>query len=130
VATNAGGSDPGSILLTAVGGNTNVGRKDEPTVGLTRDSASTDFDGSFLAIQTFAAGPAANPVANSGDERRVDGSVHVHQDSPSIRGGMDAGSDASFLQCDEVKQFLDGMAMHKLNMFHMHLDDDGVGASK
>ena len=29
-----------------------------------------------------------------------------------------------FFNKDEVKQFLDTMAMHKLNMFHWHLDDD------
>jgi hexosaminidase len=47
------------------------------------------------------------------------------QDWPrfSWRGWM-LDSVRHFFNKDEVKQFLDTMAMHKLNMFHWHLDDD------
>jgi len=47
------------------------------------------------------------------------------QDWPrfSWRGWM-LDSVRHFFNKDEVKQFVDTMAMHKLNMFHWHLDDD------
>jgi hexosaminidase len=47
------------------------------------------------------------------------------QDWPrfSWRGWM-LDSVRHFFNKDEVKQFIDTMAMHKLNMFHWHLDDD------
>jgi hexosaminidase len=47
------------------------------------------------------------------------------QDWPrfSWRGWM-LDSVRHFFNKDEVKQFIDTMAMHKLNVFHWHLDDD------
>ncbi|HSU54048.1 MAG TPA: family 20 glycosylhydrolase, partial [Candidatus Dormibacteraeota bacterium] len=47
------------------------------------------------------------------------------QDSPRFpwRGWM-LDSVRHFFNKDEVKQLIDTMAMHKLNMFHWHLDDD------
>ncbi|MDB6125352.1 MAG: Beta-N-acetylhexosaminidase [Pedosphaera sp.] len=47
------------------------------------------------------------------------------QDAPRFpwRGWM-LDSVRHFFNKDEVKQFLDAMALHKLNMFHWHLDDD------
>ena len=47
------------------------------------------------------------------------------QDAPRFpwRGWM-LDSVRHFFTTDEVKQFLDSMALHKLNMFHWHLDDD------
>ncbi len=47
------------------------------------------------------------------------------QDAPRFpwRGWM-LDSARHFFNKDEVKKFLDEMALHKLNMFHWHLDDD------
>ncbi|MDB6029474.1 MAG: beta-N-acetylglucosaminidase [Verrucomicrobiales bacterium] len=47
------------------------------------------------------------------------------QDTPRFpwRGWM-LDSVRHFFNKDEVKKFLDEMALHKLNMFHWHLDDD------
>jgi hexosaminidase len=47
------------------------------------------------------------------------------QDAPRFawRGWM-LDSVRHFFNKDEVKQLLDAMALHKLNMFHWHLDDD------
>ncbi|MEO5802153.1 MAG: beta-N-acetylhexosaminidase [Verrucomicrobiota bacterium] len=47
------------------------------------------------------------------------------QDSPRFpwRGWM-LDSVRHFFNKDEVKKFLDSMALHKLNRFHWHLDDD------
>lgn len=47
------------------------------------------------------------------------------QDQPRFpwRGWM-LDSVRHFFSKDEVKQFLDALALHKLNMFHWHLDDD------
>jgi hexosaminidase len=47
------------------------------------------------------------------------------KDSPRFpwRGWM-LDSVRHFFNKDEVKKFLDSMALHKLNMFHWHLDDD------
>ncbi|EEF60520.1 beta-N-acetylhexosaminidase [Pedosphaera parvula] len=47
------------------------------------------------------------------------------QDAPRFpwRGWM-LDSVRHFFNKDEVKEFVDAMALHKLNMFHWHLDDD------
>ena len=47
------------------------------------------------------------------------------KDSPRFawRGWM-LDSVRHFFTVDEVKRFIDSMAMHKLNVFHWHLDDD------
>lgn len=129
IATNAGVSTvKHAILLTTLNANPNVGQEGyELTVApdsvVIRGNASA---GVFYGVQSllqlfppqiFGQRPAQGLAWTAP-------CVYI-QDWPrfSWRGWM-LDPVRHFFTKDEVKQLLDGMALNKLNMFHMHLDDD------
>jgi hexosaminidase len=129
VATNSGVAGvPGAILLTTNSPLSNLGGEGyELTVAtnsvVVRAPAAA---GLFYGVQTllqllppeiYGPRPATGVVWTIP-------CVYV-QDWPrfSWRGWM-LDSTRHFFNKDEVKQLLDALALHKLNMFHMHLDDD------
>lgn len=119
---------PQAILLTTNSALTNIGSEGYE---LTIDTTSVVIRaptsaGLFYGVQTFL--QLLPPEIYSG--RPVTGvgwtvSAIYIQDWPrfSWRGWM-LDSVRHFFNKDEVKQFIDTMAMHKLNTFHWHLDDD------
>jgi hexosaminidase len=129
IATNSGQfAVPQAILLTTNSALTNLGTEGyELTIAtnsiLIRAPTAT---GLFYGVQTLLQllPPqiyAATPVTGVPWSAPC---IYI-QDWPrfSWRGWM-LDSVRHFFNKDEVKQFIDTMAMHKLNMFHWHLDDD------
>ena len=88
------------------------------------DIVAGGAQGSFYAVQTLRQLlPAAAYEAD--DVRAVELPVVTIEDKPCLgyRGMMlDVGR--HFFTVDEVKEALDIMALHKLNVFHWHLTDD------
>jgi hexosaminidase len=129
ISTNSGiATVPQAILLTTNSALTNLGSEGyELTIGtnsvVIRAQTSA---GLFYGVQTLLQllPPqiyAAMPVTGVPWTAPC---IYI-QDWPrfSWRGWM-LDSVRHFFNKDEVKQFIDTMAMHKLNMFHWHLDDD------
>jgi hexosaminidase len=129
VGANGGSSAvKGAILLTTVNANSNLGAEGyELTVApdsvVIRAPAPA---GVFYGVQSLLQllPPevfALRPVRNV---QWVLPCVYI-QDAPRFpwRGWM-LDSVRHFFNKDEVKVLLDTMALHKLNMFHWHLDDD------
>jgi hexosaminidase len=129
ISTNSGLAPiPQAILLTTNSALTNLGSEGYELTIATNSvviRAPTDA-GLFYGVQTllqlfppqiYAATPVTGVPWTAP-------SIYI-QDWPrfSWRGWM-LDSARHFFNKDEVKQFLDTMAMHKLNMFHWHLDDD------
>ena len=129
ISTNSGVSPvPQAILLTTNSALTNLGSEGyELTIAT--DSVvirAQTSAGLFYGVQTLLQllPPqiyAATPVIGVPWTAPC---IYI-QDWPrfSWRGWM-LDSVRHFFNKDEVKQFIDTMAMHKLNMFHWHLDDD------
>ena len=88
------------------------------------DIVAGGAQGAFYAVQTLRQLlPAAAYEAD--DVRAVELPVVTIEDKPCLgyRGMMlDVGR--HFFMVDEVKEALDIMALHKLNVFHWHLTDD------
>ena len=88
------------------------------------DIVAGGAQGAFYAVQTLRQLlPAAAYEAD--DVRAVELPVVTSEDKPCLgyRGMMlDVGR--HFFTVDEVKEALDIMALHKLNVFHWHLTDD------
>src|SRR5262249_31407505 len=129
VATNpTAGPVKAAILLTTSGANVTLGSEGyELTVApdsvVVRAPASA---GVFYGVQTLLQllpPQVLKPTVASGASWTAP-CIYV-QDSPrySWRGWM-LDPTRHFFNVDEVKQLLDAMALHKLNMFHLHLDDD------
>ena len=88
------------------------------------DIVAGGAQGAFYAVQTLR---QLIPVAayEADDVRAVELPVVTIEDKPCLgyRGMMlDVGR--HFFTVDEVKEALDIMALHKLNVFHWHLTDD------
>jgi hexosaminidase len=127
--TNSGVAPvPQAILLTTNSALTNLGSEGyELTIGTNAVVIRAQTDaGLFYGVQTllqlfppeiYSARPVTSPPWTVP-------CIYI-QDWPrfSWRGWM-LDSVRHFFNKDEVKQFIDTMAMHKLNMFHWHLDDD------
>jgi hexosaminidase len=129
ISTNSGLSSVSQvILLTTNSALTNLGNEGYELTIATNSvviRAPTDA-GLFYGVQTLLQllPPqiySPMPVAGVPWTARC---IYV-QDWPrfSWRGWM-LDSVRHFFNKDEVKQFIDTMAIHKLNMFHWHLDDD------
>jgi hexosaminidase len=129
IETNPGATAiKGAIVLSSLNSNTNLGNEGyELTVtpGSVLISARSD-DGAFYGAQTFLqllppAIFAQRPVAGV---PWMAPCVYV-QDKPRFawRGCM-LDAVRHFLTKDEVKRFIDGMALLKLNKLHIHLADD------
>ncbi len=131
IASNPGGGDfPNAISLTTNSALAVLGSEGYELTVATNSVVirAPTSAGLFYGVQTllqllppeiYSAHPAlAAPVAWSAP------CVYI-QDSPRFpwRGWM-LDSVRHFFNKDEVKQMLDTMAFHKLNMFHWHLDDD------
>src|SRR5262245_26976664 len=117
-----------AILLTTTNANSSLGAEGyELTVApdsvvIRAPAAAGVFYGVQTLLQLLPPQVLA-PRAVSGVSWTVP-CIYV-QDAPrySWRGWM-LDSTRHFFNVDEVKVLLDAMALHKLNMFHMHLDDD------
>ncbi len=129
IGTNAGISTvKRAILLTTVNANTSLGPEGyELTVApdsvVIRANASA---GVFYGIQSLLQLLPPQILAPRPTQGVAWTAPCVYiQDSPrfSWRGWM-LDSVRHFFNKDEVKQLLDAMALHKLNVFHWHLDDD------
>jgi hexosaminidase len=129
VSTNAAaGPVQGAILLTTLNANTNLGAEGyELTVApdsvLIRAPAAA---GAFYGVQSLLQllPPEALGRRPARGVQWVVPCVYI-QDAPRFpwRGWM-LDSVRHFFNKDEVKHLLDSMALHKLNRFHWHLDDD------
>lgn len=87
---------------------------------------SSDFYGTLYAIETLK---QLMPVAVYGS--KADGNANWHIPCVSIKDaprfgyrGMHLDCARHFFSVDEVKKYLDVMAMYKLNRFHWHLTED------
>ena len=127
VATNTSVAAPTTILLTTNTALSNLGtERYELTVGTNSVVIRGQAAGVFYGIQTLLQllPPqiySQRPITNTAWTASC---VYV-QDTPrfSWRGWM-VDSARHFFTKDEIKHFLDSMAIHKLNTFHWHLDDD------
>ena len=92
------------------------------------DIVAGGAQGAFYAVQTLRQllhGDTAAAAYEADDVRAVELPVVTIEDKPCLgyRGMMlDVGR--HFFTVDEVKEALDIMALHKLNVFHWHLTDD------
>lgn len=86
---------------------------------------ASDAAGFFYAIQTLRQLlPPAIEVENSEENNWTVPSVSI-TDAPRFDWrGMHMDFSRHFFSLDEVKTFLDYMALYKLNTYHMHLTDD------
>lgn len=86
---------------------------------------ANDAPGYFYAIQTFRQLlPPAFEMKNSSEKKWVLPCLTIN-DSPRFSWrGMQMDFSRHFFSIDEVKTFLDYMALYKLNTYHMHLTDD------
>ncbi|TKG93778.1 beta-N-acetylhexosaminidase [Puteibacter caeruleilacunae] len=90
---------------------------------ITVEAASTA--GYFYAVQTIRQLlPNAIEASKTVDAEWLVPCVEIEDQPRFSWRGMHVDFSRHFFTIDEVKQFLDYMALYKLNTFHMHLTDD------
>ncbi len=118
----------GDILLTTANANTNLGAEGyEMTVtGNGVVLRAPEQAGLFYGVQTFLQ-LLPPEVFSTSPSKLVDWAVPCVriEDQPRFAWrGLLLDVSRHFLTVDEVKQFIDVMALHKLNVLHFHLTDD------
>lgn len=86
---------------------------------------ASDAAGYFYAVQTIRQLlPPSIEIANSKEQNWLVPSISI-QDEPRFSWrGMHMDFSRHFFSLDDVKTFLNYMALYKLNTYHMHLTDD------
>ncbi|HTV62889.1 MAG TPA: beta-N-acetylhexosaminidase, partial [Verrucomicrobiae bacterium] len=126
--TSAGGPVRDSILLTSANANTNLGAEGyELTVApdsvvIRAPATAGVFYGvqsllQLLPPQIFAAQPATNVIWTVP-------CVYIYDQPRFPWRGVMLDVARHFIGKDQIKQLLDAMALHKLNVLHWHLTDD------
>ncbi|TXE09140.1 family 20 glycosylhydrolase [Gelidibacter salicanalis] len=86
---------------------------------------ASDAAGYFYAVQTIRQLlPASIEKADSNATDWVIPSINITDQPRFAWRGMQMDFSRHFFSMDEVKTFLDYMALYKLNTYHMHLTDD------
>lgn len=86
---------------------------------------ASDAAGYFYAIQSLRQLlPASIEIANSSEKNWVVPSVMITDQPRFSWRGMHMDFSRHFFNIDEVKTFLNYMALYKFNTYHMHLTDD------
>ena len=86
---------------------------------------ASDAAGYFYAIQSLRQLLPANiEIANSSEKNWLVPSVVITDQPRFSWRGMHMDFSRHFFNIDEVKTFLNYMALYKLNTYHMHLTDD------
>jgi len=128
VAASSGGSGSGSIELRLAGGDVSLGEEGyrltvaTDSVRLVANSAA----GLFHGVQTIRQLLPVEVESDIGVERSVwpiPALTIVDQPRFGWRGAM-LDVARHFLTVPEVKQYIDIMALYKLNVLHLHLTDD------
>lgn len=86
---------------------------------------ASDAAGYFYGIQTMRQLlPASIETANSNEQNWLVPSLIINDEPRFAWRGMQMDFSRHFFSIDEVKTFLNYMALYKLNTYHMHLTDD------
>lgn len=86
---------------------------------------AADAAGYFYGVQTLRQLlPPAIETANSNNQNWLVPSISITDEPRFSWRGMHMDFSRHFFSIDEVKTFLDYMALYKLNTYHMHLTDD------
>jgi len=86
---------------------------------------ASDAAGYFYGVQTIRQLlPASIETANSIEENWLVPSIEINDEPRFSWRGMHMDFSRHFFSMDEVKTFLNYMALYKLNTYHMHLTDD------
>lgn len=86
---------------------------------------ASDAAGYFYAVQTIRQLlPASIETANSNEQNWLIPSITINDTPRFSWRGMHMDFSRHFFSIDEIKTFLNYMALYKLNTYHMHLTDD------
>ena len=86
---------------------------------------ASDAPGYFYGVQTIRQLlPPSIEIANSTAQDWVIPSISINDEPRFAWRGMHMDFSRHFFSMDEVKTFLNYMALYKLNTYHMHLTDD------
>ena len=86
---------------------------------------ANDAAGYFYGVQTIRQLlPPTIEIANSAEQNRIIPVININDEPRFSWRGMHMDFSRHFFSIDEVKTFLDYMALYKLNTYHMHLTDD------
>ncbi|MFD1614147.1 family 20 glycosylhydrolase [Gelatiniphilus marinus] len=86
---------------------------------------ASDAAGYFYGVQTLRQLlPPAIETTNNTEQNWLVPSITINDQPRFTWRGMHMDFSRHFFSIDEVKTFLDYMALYKLNVYHMHLTDD------
>ncbi|MGY0406960.1 MAG: family 20 glycosylhydrolase [Polaribacter sp.] len=86
---------------------------------------ANDAAGYFYGVQTIRQLlPASIETTNNSEEKWLVPSITINDKPRFSWRGMHMDFSRHYFGIDEVKDFLDYMALYKLNTYHMHLTDD------